>query len=193
MTLRTWALTAATCFSLLTVCSGLASAQDVTDSFSELGSRVKLGSTLFVSDGEGHPIKGKLTNITASSVSLKVGRHEQTFAVDRIRQITEQRRYTSRGATIGFLAGAGLVLLSEALTDDDACSGYNADICSTGFTAEMAVVMGGLFAGVGAGIGAGITHERLVYRAPTTAPSRSVALAALGSKPGIGVRMSYRF
>jgi len=162
MTLRTWAFTAATCFSLFAGCPGLASAQDVTDSFSELGGKVKLGSTVFVGDGEGHRVKGKLTTITASSVSLKVAGHEQTFSADRIRQITEQRRYTRRGATIGFLAGVGLVLLSEALSDDEACAGYSSGVCSSGFTEGMAVVTGGLFAGVGAGIGAGISHERLV-------------------------------
>jgi hypothetical protein len=193
MTLRQRILTTTACLSLLAGFSGLANAQDVTDSFSELGSRVKLGSTVIINDAEGRRVKGKLTNLSASSVSLRAAGHEQTFSADRVRDITEQRRYSRRGAAIGFLTGVGLVFLSEALSNDDACANSSEDICGPGFAAGVAAVTGGLLAGIGAGIGAGITHERLIYRAPNSAPLKSLTLAPFVSKREAGIGVSYRF
>jgi hypothetical protein len=193
MTLRQRVLAATACLSLLAGFSGLASAQDMTDSFSEIGSRVKLGSTVIINDAEGRRVKGKLMNLSASSVSLRAAGHEQTFSADRVRYISEQRRYTRRGATIGFLAGVGLVILSEALSDDEACANSSDGVCSAAMVPAFAAVMGGLFAGIGAGIGTGITHERLIYRAPNSARLKSLTLAPFVSKREAGIGVSYRF
>jgi hypothetical protein len=143
---------------LVVMVAATAEAQELAGTFDQLRVLVKSGETLTVTDNAGARIRGKLSQLSSSSLVLNVSgvdREFQSTHVDRI----EKRGPDSlkNGALTGFviggvLGGVAVGALTEAI----------------GSGSAAAAVLGGLiYGGVGAGIGVGvdalIEGQRVIY------------------------------
>ena len=180
------------CLSLHPALAQLASAQNVAHSFHELQGTVKPGKTVSVTDGDGHKVQGKLSDLSAASLTLLVAGHPETFPEQRVMEVAERRRYAKRGALYGFLAGAGLAIISLTMDDGNSCGTISNCQAEKAIEVTMVPALGGVFAAIGAGIGAGISHDRLVYRAPKPAAAGTFVLTPFVAKHGAGVAVFLR-
>lgn len=174
------------CCCLIAGFPSVAGAQTVASSFAELAGKLKPGKTVYVTDGAGRKVKGKMTDLSASSLEVLIDGKDETFAEDGVRQLAERRRYTGEFAATGLAAG-GLLGVVFGLVVGPRCS-------CTG----QAMVLGlGLFGGAGAGAGAAIgaasTYERVIYRSPRPRPAATLGLSPFVSKHGTGLAASVRF
>lgn len=149
-------------------------AQPAARSFDELRSKVNAGQTVFVTDATGRQTKGKVADISGSTLVI-ITPETRTFTDAAI---TDIRITDSRwdGALIGAGVGAGLAIWD-----------YSIDPSEPGNAAIFAVGIG-----LGAAIGAGIDAlrarpGRTVYRSPRAAVSPVVGRARQG------LSMSVRF
>jgi hypothetical protein len=174
------------CYCLVAGFPSIAGAQTAANSFGELAAKLKPGKTVHVTDEAGRKVKGKITALSLSSLDVLVDGKDETFAENRVREITEQRRYTGSGAATGGAAGAiAGVLFGVFVGPRCSCTG-------------QAVAIGvGLFGGVGAGAGAAIgaarTYESIVYRSARPGPAATFGLSPFVSKHGTGLAASVRF
>jgi hypothetical protein len=153
-----------------------AEAQELAGTFDQLRVLVKSGETLTVIDNGGARIRGKLSQLSSSSLVLNVSgmdRELQSTQVDRI----EKRGPDSlkNGALTGFVIGGVLGGLAVgALTE------------ATGSGSAAAAVLGGLlYGGMGAGVGAGvdalIEGQRVIY-AKSGSPRTVTIAPVLGGR-----------
>ena len=187
MTLHKVAALTLACLLFVGGFSSPAGAQSVASSFSEIENSVKRGKTIYVTDDAGQKIKGKLADLSGTSLTLLVSGEKQTVAESRVREIRVRERKTRQGATIGLLIGIGLGLFGAVNTEE--CVG-----CPSGDELVVGGMVGlaGLGAGIGAVFGAEQSRERLVYRAGPRPPV-AFSLAPLASSHGTGVRAVLKF
>jgi hypothetical protein len=168
----------------------LAAAQAPVTSFDQLNTRLKPGDTVWVTDGQGREVKGKIQGLAPDSLALK-GDGARTFAAGDVRLITERQGDSlANGALIGLAVGGvgtGLACLASADDLDD------------GWCLLAAFVYGGIGTGIGVGIDALIPGKKLVaYRAPGTPGSSESRQARLSIAPVVtprakGVAVSFAF
>jgi uncharacterized protein YcfJ len=121
--------------------------------FEELPAATRPGQKLFVFDGEGNEIRGRLAGVTSDTLTLRVAQGTRELMRDQITLIrTPSQDSIVNGAAIGAAVTGGFTLLSFAGCHD--CSGVGA------------FVVGGMLygAGIGAIIDACILTPRDVYR-----------------------------
>jgi uncharacterized protein YcfJ len=125
--------------------------------FEELPAAIKPGQKLFVFDRDGDEVRGRLAEVTADTVTLRVGHATRELTRDQITLIrTPSQDSVLNGAAIGAAVTGSLTLLSFA--GCNGCSGAGA------------FVLGGMLygAGIGAIIDACILTPRDVYRVGRT-------------------------
>jgi hypothetical protein len=152
-----------------------------------LTGKVKPGRTVAVADDSGRTIKGKLVDLSSSSLTVLAGSDRQTFRQDQVRQLAEMHRETGKWA----LRGLGIGAAAGALTVLVACQ--NCEGNTLAFALAGVIAYGGIGAGVGAAIGASRTHERVIYRAPVPHAATAFAVTPFVSKQGTGVTVALRF
>ena len=167
---------------LLLLIASSAEAQPAT--LYDVGWLVQPGNTVTVTDNAGVRVRGKLVQLSATSLVLDVSRALRQFQESDIRTIERSGDSLKNGALIGFAVGGGLAAyaVTASLPSDD----FNGD------EYIMAVpIFGGIGAAIGTGIDALIRGNRVVYaRSQSIQPSVSVApIFRRGQK---GVLMSVR-
>ena len=154
--------------------------------FAELEGKLKPGKTVYVTDGAGRKVKGKMTDLSASSLEVLIDGNNETYAEDRVRQLAERRRYTGEFAATGLAVGAGLGAVFGLIVGPR---------CSC--TGQALVIGLGLFGGAGAGAGAAIgaasTYERVIYRSPKPRSATTFGVSPFVSQQGTGLAASVRF
>ena len=136
------------------------------------------GDTLTVTDTSGSRVRGKLSQLSPSSLILDVSgamREFRSGEVDRI----EKRGADSlnNGALTGLAIGGGLgaLVIGASVSDAD-----------PGWLALAALLYGGLGAGIGAGVDALIEGPRIIYAGPRAAKTTvSVSPILRGQRKGI--------
>lgn len=143
---------------LLTLPVPSVGAQELAGSFDQLRVLVKAGDTVRVTDRAGDEVRGRLTDISPSSLTLRVDGARRTFLEGEIAAI-HQRRHDSlaNGAKWGFAVGAGLGVLAGAVIASEYKDGGTAVI------PLLALAYGGMGAGVGAGIDAMHSSEQVIF------------------------------
>ena len=99
---------------LVAVCGRPAVAQTTIDSFAELSQVLKKGNTVFVQDEKGERTKGKITELSDTSLRIMTGGisgRTLTFNADRVARVSKVDSRLN-GFLIGAIAGAvpGLLL-----------------------------------------------------------------------------------
>ena len=178
-----------------------AAAQTVATSFEELQPLLKRGATIIVTDASGRTTKGRLGELSASSLELLVRKttpdgREAFLPQARLneRDVLQIRREDRdslwNGTLIGLAPGAaiGVIILF---------AGAGCDCYTVASRAPIALLAFGIGGGLGAAIGAGVdgmmVERPTVYLRPRTARSAGVQLQPFVTKSAAGMQMSVRF
>jgi hypothetical protein len=169
----------------------LAGAQEPVKSFDQLNTRLKAGDTIYVTDAQGHEVKGKIRDLSAISLLLDAGGTPQDFQAARVAAIQLQPKDSLRngvlwGALAGFVGGALSCLLNpQCGGDDEIAAAVSLGLAGVGAAAG---------AGIGAGVDAAIKGPRLViYRGAGTQSAARFSLAPLITPRHKGVAVAFTF
>jgi len=156
-------------------------------SFEQLQLLVKPGDTVTVTDSSSQISKGRIAELTNSSLRLVVGGVVRDIAATDVSEV-KQRRSDSlgNGARNGAIAGAAFGTLSAILADcnSDSCAGER--VAVIGVTTFFGV-------GIGVGVDALITRMHVVYRRPLGRTSVRFNIAPVIDKRQKGIALSVRF
>jgi hypothetical protein len=147
------------CFGLLLILPAAGNAQELAGSFEQLRVLVKQGDTVRVTDAAGEEVRGTVTDLSPSSLALRVGGTRRTFLETDITAIHQRRNDSlANGAKWGFIVGAALgVLGGVAIAREYESGGGGA------FIPILGVVYGSIGAGAGAGIDAMNRSEQVIF------------------------------
>jgi hypothetical protein len=149
-----------------------AGAQTVVTSFTELPTVIKTGDTVDVTDAKGRTLRGRISDVSRSSLELTARRRapdgsEPFVSVGRfsetdVREIRLQRRDSLRNGTlIGLAIGLGIGFFPAA---GIFChGGYEDFSASAGSCAAFLGIVGGIGAGAGLAVDAARVQHRMVY------------------------------
>jgi hypothetical protein len=184
MLLRNAWQVAAACLMLIGV-TATAGAQQAATSFDELRALVKAGDTVTVIDTVGHAIRGKVADISSSSIELLRKDGRKTLAEADVNKIRQWKHGDmGKGATWGAGIGGGLGLLfTVAIAGACECS------------SDLLVGSVAFYTALGAGIGvvsAARIHEEVIFFKPGAAPKKVTVSPLIGQKRR-GVLVSYTF
>lgn len=184
---------------LLLVTPHVTSAQVVATSFEELRPLVKSGDTIYVTEVNGRKTKGRLGELSQSSLELLIrksgpdGRDvfepQSRLAERDIRQIQIERGDSVLNGTLIGLAVVGGPWLLVCNPATDWC--YYND--GANLFRVIALITSGIGAGIGALVDAGIRERVLVYYQIPGRQSEGVHLSPFVSKSAAGVRISMQF
>ena len=147
------------CFGLLITLPAASNAQELAGSFEQPRVLVKTGDTVRVTDSHGEEVRGSITELSSSSLALRVAGTQRTFLAGDITSIRQRRPDPlTNGAKWGFIVGAGLGLLAgiTIASEYEGSSG-------TALIPMLGLVYGGIGAGAGAGIDAMHSSERVIF------------------------------
>jgi hypothetical protein len=161
-----------------------AQAQELAGTFDQVRVLVKAGDTLIVTDTAGQPVRGKLVNLSPSSLSLNVSGSTREFQRVDVDTITRRGPDSLKnGALIGMAIGGSLAAVGMALTVAEG----DADAA---FFVGAALVYSGIGAGIGAGVDALIEGQRVIYANPGSPKAGlSVAPVIRGRRKGVLVSL----
>jgi hypothetical protein len=165
-----------------------AAAQGTVNTFDQLGSRLKVGNTVRVTDTEGQEVKGKLTELHDASITVDSG-VPTTFEAHRVSLIQNRTKpykvCVGLGMLIGGVVGGALGFQSTA------GNGYEA----AGAVMLVGAAIGvGIGAGGGAGVGAAMPAKwNEVYRAAGASAGARISLAPMITPRAKGVVLSLSF
>ena len=150
---------------VLVLTSALADAQQLAGTFDQLRVLVKPGDTLTITDSSGHHVRGKLADLSASSLVLEAAGTRRLFQDTEVGTIEKRGSDSMKnGALIGLSVGAGFGPAIGATTGD------------WGLAAIGALIYGGIGAGIGVGFDAmveGPRHLRSITPEPEHIPHRA--------------------
>ena len=160
-----------------------APAQATANSFAELQTVLKKGQTVMVTDASGQRVKGKVAEVSPSSLVVLIP-EARTFAEGTVREIRAAAGSSRNGALIGLGVGGGAgvaIILAK---------------CHNGPDCSYALKVGAGYAAIGAAIGAGIgalsnKGGRVVYR--SRQQTRSLTFSPILGKDRQGALVSVRF
>ena len=198
---RVWILLLLVSVALLLVAPLEVSAQVVATSFEELRALVKPGDTIYLTDASGRKTKGKLGELSASSLEFLVrktgpdGREtlvpQARLSERDVRQILLERHDSLwNGTLIGLAPGAAIG--SIFLFTGGGCDCYTL-ASRAPFAGGIFLFVGGIGAVIGAAIDALIIERTTVYYQASGQRPSGVQISPLFSKSGAGIQMSVRF
>ncbi len=173
------------------VLGGAAPAQAQETSFDGLGKWLRLGDAVVVTEMDGRKASGRLTNLSAASMTILRGGTPIELPSASVRAVSiRERDSLANGALIGLAAGMafGAIALGAACHEDYYYRGSCAGLVLAGV---------GIYGAMGAGIGVGIDaltpgRKLLVYQRPAAASARvSVAPVMLPNRQGVVVRVVF--
>jgi hypothetical protein len=162
-----------------------AAAQEPVRSFDQLNTRLKVGDTVWVTDASGREVKGKLSELSTTSLTLSAGEDRRSFQGPDVRAVVERPRDSLKfGALLGLGIGIGTGLAITVAVGD-------ADVAGAALGIGMLGAMG---AGIGAGIDAAIPMpKRPVYLSGRTSAKRPVSWGPMIGRHSTGVVVSFGF
>ena len=163
--------------------------QEVARSFRELQSKVKTGETVYVTDDAGLEFKGRIAEMSSSSLRLFFqGTHRDLTETD----VHEIRQKQSDPLWNGLLIGLGAGAASGVVAPSAVC-----DLPDPECAATVRIVFVPLGAAIGAITGALIDHalrkSRIIYLKPNSASSTGVRVSPVLSKDLRGMQITIRF
>jgi molybdopterin-binding protein len=161
--------------------------QEAAGSFEQLRSRVSVGDHVIVADGRGREVRGAITDLSASSLTLIVGKDRMEFFEADVETVS--RRDSRWNGTFWGL-GAGAVL--GALIDRSLVEEYGRQDIQVGESVEFIATAAGIGAGIGFTVDALIKGRRVIYvRPPSTRGKASVSPMWGAARRGILVSLRF--
>jgi hypothetical protein len=157
------------------------------DSFDHLGTRLKPGETVWITDAQGRDVKGKVQSLGAEAITVDAD-GPRTFSVSDVRLVQHRERDSLKNGTLSGL-GIGVGLLAVLIAVQDFPEGV-----PVGAFASVLGIFGGVGAGLGALIDAALPGKKaVVYRAGSASPPAHLSLAPILTPRRQGVTVTYRF
>ena len=153
-------------------------ASQVDPAFVQLQNTLKVDDTLTITSDNGNKIKGRLIEITADHILLRVKNGQQSIAAPQIVKVGKRKNGVLLGAIIGAGAGIPFALGSHPMRITRAAVGPHA---------LVPVVMG---LGIGIGIDALIPSTRTVYDRNS---QRRVTVSPVIDRDRLGGRVTLKF
>ena len=176
-----------------------ANAQILATSFEQLRAIVRAGDTVIITDASGRKSKGRLGQLSASTLELLVrqagpdGREtlvpQSRLSERDVRQIHVDRGDSVLNGTLIGLAVVGGPWLLACNPATDWC--YYND--GANLFRVIALVTSGIGAGIGALVDAGIRERVLVYHHPETRGFSGIGVSPFASKTAAGMQLTWRF
>jgi hypothetical protein len=161
------------------------SAQQAT-SFDQLPLLIKPGDTVYVTDFSGNTVKGRITQLSSTSLGLTVNGNRRDLLQTNVSQIRQWRGDSLKnGAWIGFAVGLGVGTLASI----DSCR--NSEACAPA-AAILLPTMGGLGAAVGVGLDALIPAKQTIYQNQNRT-SRKFHIGPVLNRKDKGVKVAFSF
>jgi len=176
-----------------------AAAQTAASSFADLRNRLEADQTVYVQTAEvadegGRGIKGKMLELSGSTLRLLVDGQGREFSERDVLVVSARHTSTGKGALIGLAVGMGLdlwLLHGWALAQE---CGRGGDAESCGWLKLGLMFMAGSGLMVGADIGHSLEHEQVLFLAPDLRGSRTFfAMTPLVSSRRRGLAATLRF
>ena len=159
-------------------------AQQLAGSFDQLRVLVKPGDTLTVTDAAGETVKGRLSGLTSSSISVNVSGQVRQFLNAEVDTIQKRGPDSLKnGALVGLSIGGGLAAMFIT-----AALGAGEDGGHWYWVALPAYA--GMGAGIGAGVDALIEGRRVIYA--RTNSRQALSLAPMLGRDRRGIALSVR-
>jgi hypothetical protein len=172
---------------LVLALADIAHAQEIASSLDQLRVLVRPGDTLTLTDEAGREFKGKLLELSTTSLAVQTGNQRRELTVDDIQRITRpQHGDAGLGAAWGAAVGAGFGVLVIAMNSP---SGRCYDCAQ--WMLFSGLTFGGIGAGLGAASAAATTHQQLVFNKAGT--PLKLTVAPIVSRERQGVLASLRF
>lgn len=165
-------------WAMLALAAGGAAAQP-SESFADVGLKVKIGQDVIVRDAQGRELQGRLTALTPSALEIATQGGLRWFAQTDIRELARRGDTVLNGAVIGSGAGATL----GALTFGSFSGEFRA-----GDAAAAGLIFGAVGAGIGLLIDAMIEGRTVVYRS-----GRRLAVMPVATRHGASVQVTVRW
>lgn len=166
-----------------------AAAQQPATTPDQLSVLLRPGETVWVTDGSGHEVKGRLLTLAGDALQVEISGLPQSIEFATVQRV--QHRHADsllNGTLIGAAVGGGLVGLFWAAW----CSDAECDDDDEYIGGSVAI-----YSAVGAGIGAlcdvMIKGKRTVYEAPAGRAIPSVTVSPLVTREARGVSIGLRF
>jgi hypothetical protein len=177
--------------SALALCLAVAmpvAGQTVATTFEQARDLIAPGDTVYVVDGNGREIRGKLGRLSSPSLELLGG---PTFLEGNVRRIRVLKKDPVWDGTLVGLASVGVPWLVVCATDDAWCE-YGELGAENMFRviAVMTTLAGGV---VGATVDGLINGKVVVYRASPAPNAVTLSMSPLVSASRTGVRLAVRF
>lgn len=174
--------------------AGSAAAQTQVNSFTQLPEVLKVGNVIYVEDDAGRRTKGRLLDLSGSSLTLESGRQHRAFSADsliRVSRVDSKRNGFWTGFATGAVPGVLLGLAARGYCYNESPGGGCPSVISTIFW------VGGTSGSIGGWIGATIDGlidgETLIFAKSQASSATQVRLVPLLSKRGTGLAFSVRF
>ena len=166
--------------------------QAIASSFRHLGEQLETGRTIWVEtavldEKPGPGVKGKVLEMSSSTLTLEVKGARRTFAEDDVLVVSERHTRAARGALIGLGIGAGLGAATLAW---GCAKGAEAGCGYAQFGASYLTVVG---VSLGAMIGKGFHRERVLFRAADLTRRPVARVAPFVGRGRAGVAGHIRF
>jgi len=179
-----WRSSALLCL-LFTALAQTATAQGLAGSFEQLQVLVKPGDTVTVVDGTGVETKGKIAELSQSTLALLTEGTRRELSENDVRAIKQLRTDSlANGALYGAVGGAAFATTALVIFADE------------GWYASEVVTVLGVYAAIGTGIGvcvdAVIRRQHLIYqRQPASGQQIRVAPWLTGQRKGVLVTLRF--
>jgi hypothetical protein len=153
-------------------------ASQVDPAFVQLQNTLKIDDTLTITSDNGNKVKGRLIEITADHILLRVKNGQQSIGAPQIMKVGKRKNGVLLGAVIGAAAGFPFAMGISSYASNEGAGG--------GAYVLVPVVMG---LGIGIGIDALIPSTRTVYE-PT---QRRVTVSPVFDRDRLGGRVTIKF
>jgi len=171
-------------FFLMFLTSVECSAQLVS-SFEQLQVLVKPGDNIYVTDAAGDTTKGRIAELSPSSLSLVVNGKRRDLAQTDVREIRQWRSDSLKnGALIGAGVGGGLAAIAIAAID---CYGCGAE--AVGAIAYSA----GIGAAIGVGLDALIPSKQMIFFNQSKGSAGKFQIKPILNRSNKGVKVAFSF
>ena len=132
------------------------------------GANMAVFSTVFVHDGRGSQIKGKLLRLDDESILVLVNGQERRIELANIWKVEKRGDSLRNGAITGAIVGLGLGALAMGMSEcRKPAGGYGS--CGVAPRLAIVAVSTGVYASIGTGIDAVIQGRTTLFQRPTMA------------------------
>ncbi len=179
-----------------TTVAASAAAQTPASSFTELQKQLEAEQTVYVqtaavADEHGRGIKGRVVELSDSTLRLLVKGEFREFSERDVLIISGRHTSVAKGALIGLAVGGGLSLSGWGFRLPAVWGCDDPETCAYAkFLLGLGVGVGALF---GAEIGHSFEHEQVLFRAHDLTASRTSAMIPLVDRGRKGLAATIRF